>query len=118
MGYMVASEEAVHGFTLFAVNAFSCTCAFVQKAGIAALRGPMDFFKEVLADYKRRRDLAVKLLRRVPGVEVKPGPGTFYLFPSVKEILAQTGFTTEELALWVLEAKGVVMLPGVPGLPV
>jgi len=117
LGYVIADREVVKRLSLMAVNSYSCTCSFVQKAGVAALRGPMDFFKEVLSEYRRRRDLAVKLLSSIPGVEVKPAPGTFYLFPSVKEILAQTGLSTEELAIRVLKSKGVVMLPGVPGFP-
>ena len=117
LGYIVANAKAIERLTIFAVNNFSCTASFVQKAGVAAIKGPQDFFKRVLDEYKRRREAAYRAFKSIPGVKVRKSPGAFYIFPNIKEILKQTGLTTEQFAIKMLELKGVVTPPGVPSFP-
>ena len=112
LGYMVANKEAINRFTLFAVNSFSCTTSFVQKAGIAALKGPQGFFKHILDDYRNRRDFLYHELNKMEGVRAKNPAGAFYIFPNIKEILEERKFSTEEFAMQLLEKTGVVVLPG------
>jgi len=112
LGYVVANEEAINRFTLFAVNSFSCTTSFVQKAGVAALSGPQDFFKCVLEDYRKRRDFLYHELNRIEGVRAKNPTGAFYIFPSIRKILEERKLSTEEFAMQLLKKTGVVMLPG------
>ena len=117
LGYIITNAKAIERLTVFAVNNFSCVTSFAQKAAVVALTGPQDFFKAVLAEYRRRRDFTVEAFNSLPGVRVLKAPATFYLFPNVKEILEQTGMTTEQFSLKMLEEKGVVMPPGVPSFP-
>ena len=112
LGYVVANEEAINRFTLFAVNSFSCTTSFIQKAGVAALSGPQDFFKGILENYRKRRNLLYHELNRIKAVRAKNPAGAFYIFPNIKEILEKRKLTTEEFAMQLLEKTGVVMLPG------
>ena len=112
LGYIVAGKEPIRRLTLFAVNSFSCTTSFVQKAGVAALKTPQDFFKGVLEDYRKRRGFMHRELNAMPGVKAKKPAGAFYVFPSVKEILAERKLTTEEFAIGLMRKTGVVTLPG------
>jgi aspartate aminotransferase len=112
VGYIIANEEAINRLSLFAANSFSCTTSFVQKAGVAALGGPQDFFKDVLKEYRKRRDFLHQELNRIDGVRAEKPAGAFYVFPNVKEILKERGISTEELAMQLLEETGVVVLPG------
>lgn len=112
LGYVIANKEAINRFTLFAVNSFSCTTSFIQKAGVAALSGPQDFFKGVLESYRRRRDFLCQKLNRIEGVRAKTPGGAFYVFPNIREILEKRKLITEEFAMQLLEKTGVVMLPG------
>lgn len=112
LGYIVAGKEPIRRLTLFAVNSFSCTTSFVQKAGVAALKTPQDLFKGVLEDYRKRRNFMYRELNAMPGVKAKKPPGAFYVFPSVKEILAERKLTTEEFAIELMRKTGVVTLPG------
>jgi aspartate aminotransferase len=112
LGYVVANEEAINRFTLFAVNSFSCTTSFVQKAGVAALSGPQDFFEGILEEYRKRRDLLYRELNTIEGVRAKKPSGAFYVFLNIKEILEERRLSTEEFAMQLLKKTGVVVLPG------
>lgn len=112
LGYVVAGKETIRRFSLFAVNTFSCTTSFVQKAGIAALKGPQDFFGKILEDYRKRRDLMHRELNRVSGIRVEKPAGAFYIFPNIKDILERKKLTTEEFAMRLMGETGVVTLPG------
>jgi aspartate aminotransferase len=112
LGYMVAGREAIRRLALFAANSFSCTTSFVQRAGVAALKAPQDFFRKVLEDYRKRRDLMHRELNAMPGVRAKRPLGAFYVFPNVKEILSERRLTTEEFAIELMRKMGVVTLPG------
>jgi len=112
LGYMVAEKEAIRRFTTFAENTFSCTTSFVQRAGVAALKGPQDFFNTVLEEYRKRRDFMYHELKVTPGVRAKKPAGAFYIFPNIKEILEETKLTTEEFAVGLMNKTGVVTIPG------
>ena len=112
LGYVVANEEAVNRLTLFAVNSFSCTTSFIQRAGMAALSGPQDFFKGILEDYRKRRDFLYRELNTIEGVRAENPAGAFYVFPNVKEILEERKLSTEDFATQLLKRTGVVVLPG------
>lgn len=112
LGYVVANKEAINRFTLFAVNSFSCTTSFVQRAGVAALSGSQGFFKCILEDYRKRRDFLYHELNTIEGVRAKNPAGAFYVFPNIKKILEEKKLSTEEFAMQLMKKTGVVMLPG------
>ena len=112
LGYMVAQKDAIRRFTTFAENTFSCTTSFVQKAGVTALKGPQDFFNNVLEEYRKRRDFMYHGLNAMPVVKARKPAGAFYIFPNVKELLEQTRLTTEEFAVGLMNKTGVVTIPG------
>ncbi len=117
LGYLIASKEVIDRLEIFAVNTYSCVSSFVQKAGVAALKGPQCFFKKALEEYKRRRNFVYEELNATIGVRAKKPAGAFYIFPNVKQILKQTGLSTEEFAIRILRETGVVTLPGSPAFP-
>lgn len=112
LGYVVARGEVIKRLSQFADNSFSCTTSFVQKAGVTALKASQDFFKAVLEEYRRRRDLTYRELNAIPGVKAKKPAGTFYIFPNIKEVSEETKLTTEEFTMELMKKAGVVMIPG------
>lgn len=112
LGYVVANEEAINRLSLFAANSFSCTTSFVQKAGVEALSGPQEFFRDVLEECRRRRDFLHRELNRIEGVKARKPAGAFYIFPNIKEILEQRDVSTGEFAMQLLKETGVVVIPG------
>ena len=58
----------------------SCAPTFVQKAGIVAVRDGDALLAETVARLRASRDLLVRGLAQLPGVQVAPPPGAMYLF--------------------------------------
>ncbi len=93
-------------------NIHSCTAGFVQIAGKAALEGPQDEVKKMVATFKRRRDIIVKLLNDIPGVSCHKPLGAFYVFPNVTKVCRQMGFEdAKHLYLYLLYDAHVAVLP-------
>jgi aspartate/methionine/tyrosine aminotransferase len=82
-----------------------CVPPFVQTAAEAALLLPKKVVSEQVAVYRKRQDLAVGMLKEVPGVTCHPPQATFYLFPAVE------GDDRDVANLW-LDKAGVAVLPG------
>jgi aspartate/methionine/tyrosine aminotransferase len=62
----------------------------------------------MVAEFKRRRDLLVDGLNRLPGVTCKRPRGAFYVFPNI----TGTGRTSAEVADRLLQEAGVAVLSG------
>jgi len=112
LGYLVARREIAQKLTRLAVNIYSCAPSISQRAGVAALRGPWEPVREMVEEFRRRRDVVVEELSRIPGFEPYVPRGAFYIFPRVVGLLDRLGMETEEFVDHMLEERGVVMLPG------
>jgi aspartate/methionine/tyrosine aminotransferase len=58
----------------------------VQKAAVAALRGPQDYIGCMVQKLKERRDYAYKRLNEIEGIDCAKPNGAFYFFPRVDGI--------------------------------
>src|SRR5205807_1175098 len=81
LGYGVMPPPLAEHLTRLMVNSNSCTASFSQLAGIAALEGDQTPTKRMVAEFKRRRDLVVEGLNRLPGVSCRS--------PSVADLLIE-----------------------------
>jgi aspartate/methionine/tyrosine aminotransferase len=108
LGYGVMPAPCAARFSQLMVNSASCTANFVQRAGIAALRGPQDSVTNMVAEFRRRRDVIVEGLNAIPGFECTSPDGAFYAFPSI----TGTGIRSGELANRLLMDAGVACLAG------
>jgi aspartate aminotransferase len=103
LGYAIMPEELCKAVTLFNNNTFSCTTAFVQKAGIEALVGTDAPVREMNEIFRKRRDRLVAGLNALPNVTCTLPEGAFYAFPNVSKIT----LNDRALASFVLEEGGV-----------
>jgi aspartate/methionine/tyrosine aminotransferase len=94
--------------TRLMVNSNSCTASFTQRAAIEALRGPQESVDAMIAEFRRRREVIVDGLNRIPGFRCHPPGGAFYAFPNI----TGTGLKSQELADHLLERAGVAALSG------
>ena len=108
MGYGVMPKELATQVARLMVNSNSCTAAFTQMAGIAALTGPQDASDAMMAEFKKRRDAFHAGLNEVPGFNCRLPKGAFYLFPNVSEV----GKPSLEIESILLEEAGVASLSG------
>uniref|UniRef100_A0A7J3ZLV6 Aminotransferase n=1 Tax=Fervidicoccus fontis TaxID=683846 RepID=A0A7J3ZLV6_9CREN len=112
LGYLVAQERVIEKLTSLAVIVYSCAPSFVQKAGVAALKGSWKPVAEMIREFNERRKLMFRLLKEVPGFDVAMPKGAFYMFPRVKRALDALGMDVTTFANTLLEEKGVLVLPG------
>jgi aspartate aminotransferase len=108
LGFGVFPVGLVEPVTRLAINSVSCTSAFSQYAAIAALEGPWDPVTEMLAEFRRRRDVIVAGLNSLPGVRCVEPQGAFYAFPNI----TGTGASSATLAGRLLTEAGVAALSG------
>jgi aspartate/methionine/tyrosine aminotransferase len=108
LGYGVMPAPLAEHVTRLMVNSNSCTASFVQLAGIAALQGDQTPTARMVAEFKRRRDLIVDGLNRLPGVKCARPRGAFYVFPNI----TGTRHTSAEVAERLLNEAGVAALAG------
>jgi aspartate/methionine/tyrosine aminotransferase len=108
LGYGVMPRDVAARFSQLMVNSNSCTANFVQRAGIAALRGPQDAVDAMVAEFRRRRDLIVDGLNTIPGFRAHRPGGAFYVFPQTEG----TGLSSSDLANRLLFDGGVACLSG------
>jgi aspartate aminotransferase len=116
LGYAVTSPELAEVIGKMINTALSCTPPFVQLAGQAALEQDNAERERVMGLFRRKVELLVSALRKVPGVSVAMPAGTFYVFPDVSAVCARLGITSHGLAMYLLEGaddrKGVACLGG------
>ena len=108
MGYGVMPKWLVDPINKLMVNSNSCTASFTQRAGIAALTGSQDCVRNMVAEFRRRRDAFCAGLNALPGIRCAIPGGAFYAFPNIQG----TGWTSDALADALLERAGVACLSG------
>lgn len=108
LGYAYASGEIIDSMTRIQQSTTTCPVSFVQKAGIAALRGPQEPVEKMVEEYDRRRRFVVEKLNEIRGVRCVKPRGAFYVFPDISEL----GMPSSEFCLRLLEETGVSTTPG------
>lgn len=108
LGYGVMPEQLAQLVSQLQINSVSCTASFSQIAGIEALTGPQDDVKRMVAEFKKRRDIIVDGLNRIPGFRCHRPHGAFYVFPNI----TKTGMSSRDLADLLLNEAGVACLSG------
>ena len=105
---LLSPEEVIERMGTLMINALSCTTSFVQKAGIAALKGTQEPLKEMMKAFLERRNAIVEGLNSIPNFTCLHPQGAFYVFPNIKD----TGMNSREIADHILYKAGVCCLPG------
>ena len=108
LGYGVMRPDLAVHISRLVTNSTSCTASFTQMAGIEALRGDQSSVDKMNAEFKRRRDVFVAGLNKIPGFSCRVPKGAFYAFPNI----TKTGWPSKKLADALLEEVGVACLSG------
>ena len=108
LGFGIMPHELAAVCAKLQTNVPSCATSFVQIAGMEALSGPQDWVDNVVAEFKKRRDLIVDALNSMPGFHCLKPLGAFYVFPNITE----TGMDSRTLADKLLYEANVACLSG------
>ncbi|MEP7345125.1 MAG: aminotransferase class I/II-fold pyridoxal phosphate-dependent enzyme [Gemmatimonadaceae bacterium] len=112
LGYIIAPPRFMEALTTLAINGHTCVAPFIQRAGVAALTGPQDAVAAQVDSYRARRDLVVRGLRSIPGVQCALPAGAFYAFPDFSALLSARKMSSAQLASRMLEEYGVALIDG------
>jgi len=105
LGYLALPEAAARPVEKLLQHSLYCVPPFLQAGAEAALALPRSVIDGYRERFGRRRDRAVAVLNRLPGIECAAPPATFYLFPRV------SGDDKAVAAEW-FERLSLAVLPG------
>jgi aspartate aminotransferase len=108
LGYAVARKHVINALDMLVLNTFTCTAEFSQVAAIEALRDSTNAVPVMVEEYRKRRDLFVEKLNRIPGFRCFSPDGAFYAWVNIEE----TGMPAEEVQRVLLEEAGVAGIAG------
>jgi len=108
LGYAACNEDIVKTVNKLHQHVVTCATSFVQKAGVVALREEKEEVNDMVKEYQRRRDYAVKAINEIDGLSCRCPKGAFYIFINIEKL----GMTGQEFAPLLLENAKVAMVPG------
>lgn len=113
IGYAAGPAPLINAMKTIQSQSTSNPCSIAQRAAVAALNGGEDSVKDMVAAFRERHNYLVERLTAMPGIDVIPADGTFYIFPSVQKIIEQRGYANDvEFADKLLEQVGIALVPG------
>jgi aspartate aminotransferase len=108
LGYAVAPMAVIDAMDLLVLNTFTCAAEFTQVAAIEALRDSTNAVPAMVDEYRKRRDVFVERLNKIPGFRCQTPDGAFYAWVNIED----TGKTAEEVQRILLEEVGVAGIAG------
>lgn len=108
IGYVAAPKEIL--VTVNRIHEYNTICApsFVQKASVIALQNETTEVKDMVKEYQRRRDYAVKAINAIDGLSCVTPKGAFYIFINIKQL----PMTSAEFAEFLLTTAKIACVPG------
>ena len=108
IGYAVWPDAMVDLATRLCINDHSCVNAATQYAAIAALEGPQDAVRDMVAEFDSRRQIIVDRLNVLPGFRCADAAGAFYAFPNIEG----TGLNARQAQDKFLNEAGIATVAG------
>ena len=108
LGYAIGPEDVIEKMGMLFQTIYTCAPPFIQRAGIAALKGNQQVIEERIEKFRMLRDLLVERLNEIPGISCPAPDGAYYVFPNIRD----TGMSSAEFADFVLDRAGVTLVPG------
>jgi len=107
LGWLAAEKSLAKQLVKVQEHTITCAPAFVQMAGVAALRSPPSVVRGMVDEFHARRDLMFAEFASVPGFHVDRPAGAFYFFPRY-----DADVRSDELAERLLTEAKVAVTPG------
>jgi aminotransferase len=101
-GRLIDPMLRYHQYMITSVNTFA------QWGAIEALRGDQSPSRNMVKEFRKRRDCIYEAMNRIPGFQCAKPQGAFYLFPNIQ----QTGMDGFQMSQMLLEKAGVATVAG------
>ena len=104
LGYLVCPEYVMERLLLLSAGMIAAVPAFVQAAGVAALREDVAPMREI---YRRRRDYVTARLDAM-GLRYPQPQGAFYVFPDIRKF----GLSSDAFCQRLIQQGKLAAVPG------
>ena len=108
IGWVIGPSEMVDHLSNLATHTTYGVPGCIQDAARFALDQGADFEEEIAAPFRRRRDIAQKVLAGQNAVALVPAQGAMYLMLDIRS----TGLSGEDFANKLLDAEKIAVMPG------
>ncbi len=116
VGYMAGPAKVADLVRTLQTQSSTCLPTFIEEGALKALSLGPNLMQDKMKVLKGRRDLAVKMLRDMPGVDMVPPRGAFYVFIDIRKVLekspAYANHNSLAFSAKLLEQHHVAMVPG------
>ena len=90
LGYIAANVEIAKACEKLQGQFTSATCSIAQRAAIAALTSDNKPSMQMTAEFAKRKEIVLKLVKNIPGIICNNPDGAFYIFPDVSYYFSKT----------------------------
>lgn len=117
IGYMAAPVWLAKACERLQGQTTGAPSSIAQRAALAAIQGDKKEIQLMAHTYRRRCDLCLELLQKIPGLHANTPLGAFFLFPDAREYLGCTDGKTvirsvDALCMYLLQEAHVSLVPG------
>ena len=113
LGYALAPGAVTSAMAKLQSQSTSNPTSIVQKAAVAALKGPQECVAEMRREYIVLRDHVVNGLRAIPSITCTMPEGAFYAYPNVSSFFGRGGLkSAADVAGRLLREAHVAAVPG------
>jgi len=113
LGYALAPGAVVSAMAKLQSQSTTNPTSIVQKAAVAALKGPQQCVEDMRREYIKLRDHVVKGLRAIPGIRCTLPQGAFYVYANVSAFFGRGGVrSAADVAGKLLREAFVAAVPG------
>ena len=118
LGYCGGPREIIAGMNKIQSQSTTSTSSISMAASVEALSGDQEFINLHNIQFKKRRDMVVKNLNQIDGINCLIPPGAFYVYPSCEGIIGKktsagnTINTDEDFMNFLLESEGMAGVHG------
>ena len=114
VGYCAGPAAAMKLVRDLQSHSSTCLPPFIEDAATFAIGQGRDLLKDEIGVLKKRRDLAIGLLSKIPNVKFAQPHGAFYILIDVRDALAKAGGKLDTYALSerLLLEQHIALVPG------
>jgi len=119
IGYAGGPEWLIKAMAKIQSQSTSNPNSVAQWASIAALEGEMDFLKNNLKSFERRRNFVVEGLNKISGLSCLMPNGAFYVYPNCQGVIGKKTAngnlinSDQDYCNYLLEEGLVAVVPGI-----
>ena len=118
IGYAAGPKDLISSMAKLQSQSTSNPSSVSQAAALAALEGTEEFLINRNNEFKKRRDLVVKMLNNCNGIKCQVPTGAFYVYPSCEGVIGKKSKdgkminNSVDFSSYLLESEGVAVVPG------